>query len=93
MAHWEKFFGCSHAWFSQIRDIGRYVDKDGIDTAELHLKDAGFIDPVFPKGRKGDNQRWHGAGRIVEKLRGIYGPLDPINQERKANPRPYNRYS
>ncbi|PBK61321.1 hypothetical protein ARMSODRAFT_1025838 [Armillaria solidipes] len=94
MAHWEKFFGCSHAWFSQIRDIGRYVDKEGVDAAELRLKEeASFIDPVFTKGRNKDTQRWHGAGRIVEKLRGLYGALDPITKERKANPRPYGRDS
>ncbi len=97
MAHWERLFDCSHSWLSQIRDIGRYVEKSDVDTVEQELRDdASFIDPVFKKGRKrkggkndGSEQRWHGAGKIVDKLSGIYGGLDSIAQERKAYPRRY----
>lgn len=97
MAHWERLFGCSHSWLSQIRDIGRYVEKSDVDTVEQQLRDdASFIDPVFKKGRKrkggkkdGSEQRWHGAGKIVEKLSGIYGGLDSIAQERKVYLRQY----
>ncbi|KAK0450499.1 uncharacterized protein EV420DRAFT_1646420 [Desarmillaria tabescens] len=89
MAHWEQFINCSHDWLTNIRDIGRYVEKEGVDTAEEKLCQINFVDPQFMKGRKGKgrkSQRWHGAATIVKRLAMIYGKLPNIASERKANP-------